>query len=438
MRSGLCALLLLLSFSRSAGAQEVGQSARSAAAATEIVRLERLEAQALSRRAAVEVERARLVGARSGIELAKSARMPRVGASLFTRAGPGGQLVRVSDVNGNEYLVQGTPPVDDEIPWEPRFGYGAALSAEQRVYDFGRTSAAIDAAEAEAAGAEASVAAAREKVVREVRLAYLGWLAAVLAQRGSESSLQRARQRRLQIEGRVAEGLRPPSDAATAAQQELALELEALKQRGRVEAARLALERAAATTLTRDAVPDQRLLERQPPRGSKPAAEIIALRKQADAAFKNARARERSAGPELNAQANLGLRGQNELLSPYYDVTLSLSLPIWDGGAGAGRARAEQARAAATLAESRELEGALRIERAMALSDFETARQRVALCEKLHALAMERLSGAAELYAAGSATFDVVLDAEDELTRAEQELYSARLARAEAVLRLEP
>ena len=59
------------------------------------------------------------------------------------------------------------------------------------------------------------------------------------------------------------------------------------------------------------------------------------------------------------------------------------------------------------------------------------------LSQKLHALAVERLSGAAERYDAGSATFDVVLDAEDELARAEQELYSARLARAEAAIRLE-
>jgi outer membrane protein TolC len=364
--------------------------------------------------------------------------MPRFGLSLYGRAGPGGQLIRVDDVDGNEYLVQGTPPIDDGIPWEPRLGYGAALSAEQRVYDFGRTSAAIDAAEAEADSAEASVTAARRRVVREVRLTYLGWLAAVLAQRGTEDSLERARQRRRQVEGRVAEGLRPASDAAAATQQELTLELEALKQRGRVAAARLGLERAAATTLPRDAVPDPRLLERKPPRTSAPAAELLALRKRADALFKHARARERGAGPELIAQANLGVRGQNELFAPYYDVTLAFSMPLWDGGAGAGRARAEQARAAATLAESRELDGALRVERALALSDFESARKRALLCEKLHALALQRLSGAAERYDAGSATFEVVLDAEDEPTRAEQELYSARLARAEAALRLEP
>jgi outer membrane protein TolC len=275
-------------------------------------------------------------------------------------------------------------------------------------------------------------------VVREVRLAYLGWLATTLVQRAAQGSLERARQRRLQVEGRVAEGLRPPSDGAEAARQELLFELEVLKQRGRIEAARLALERAAATPLPKDALPDTRVLERQPARASAPAAEIVALRRQADAAFKSARARERSALPELNAQANLGLRGQNELVAPYYDLTVALAVPLWDGGAGSAQARAEQARAAATLAETRELEGALKIERALAQSEFDNARQRVQLSEKLYALALGRLRGAGERYDAGTATLDVVLDAEDELARAEQELNGARLTRAEAALRLEP
>ena len=161
------------------------------------------------------------------------------------------------------------------------------------------------------------------------------------------------------------------------------------------------------------------------------------MRKQADASFKRARARERSVGPEVTGQANLGVRGQNDLFAPYYDVTVQFSMPLWDGGAGNGQLRAEQARAAGVLAESRELEGALKMERALAQSDYDNARQRVFLSEKLRALALERLSGAAERYDAGSATFDVVLDAEDELARAEQELYGARLARAEAALRLE-
>ncbi|HVJ16642.1 MAG TPA: TolC family protein, partial [Polyangiaceae bacterium] len=200
MKTSLAALALLL--------------CSKVAAAEELVRLERLEAQALSRRAALEVERARLQGARSSVDLARSGRRPRVGLQLFARGGPGGQLIRVRDVNGNEYLTQGTPPISgDDIPWVPRFGYGAAVSAEQRIYDFGRTTASIDAAEAETEGASASMEAARDKVVREVRSAYLTWLSATLVLRGSEGGLQRARQRRVQVQGRVAEGLRPASDA---------------------------------------------------------------------------------------------------------------------------------------------------------------------------------------------------------------------------------
>jgi outer membrane protein TolC len=405
-----------------------------AGAAQQVLPLERLEAQALTRRAALEAERAQVEAAGAGVDVATSAYRPRVGVSLFLRGGSGSQLIRVRDIYGSEYLTQGSPPLGDGA-FEPRLGHGAALSVAQNVYDFGRTRAAIESAEATREGARAGLEAARQRVLREVRQAYLGWLAATLSERALASSVERARQRRRRIEGRVAEGLRPPSETDAAARQELLAELELIKQRGQLAAARLALERATTAPLPPDAAPDPRVLERAPKPSTAQAPELAALRKQADAALAGARASQ-SGRPELNAVANAGVRGQNDLVAPYYDVTLSFSMPLWDGGAGNARASAERARADAMLAESRELSAALASERALARSEFDTSAERVNAGVRLVELAQRRLRSAEERYELGSAPLEAVLDAEDELGRAEQELEAARVARAQAALLL--
>jgi outer membrane protein TolC len=93
-------------------------------------------------------------------------------------AGPGGRLIRVEDVDGEQYRVAGSRTLGDSDSLTPEPRYSASLSLTSQIYDFGRTRASVQAAEAELTATEASVLAEQRQIVNSVREAYLDWLSA--------------------------------------------------------------------------------------------------------------------------------------------------------------------------------------------------------------------------------------------------------------------
>jgi outer membrane protein len=409
-----------------------------ASARAEIVRLDSLESRAVRERATLRAEAARVEGARSEADMVRSARSPVVGLSLDASGSPGGKLIRVTATSGTDYFVAGSRALGESGAFVPEVRYDGVVTASGTLYDFGRTASAERAADARVLAARATREAAREAVVREVRAAYLEWLAATLLHGVAVRAQRDARAHRELVEARIASGARPPSDAPPARYDEALAALEEVESRGRIAAARLELARVAATKLDRDAEPDPALLDRGAPEGPVvETADTIALDRQHAAANAAARAEERVSAPILAAAAEAGVRGQAAHVFPSFRIGVSLSVPIWDGGVSSARAASSRAAATAVEAEAREQRAAIATEYQRAKIDFENAAERVRLSEVLVSAARVRVRDAEERYGLGDGKLEPVLDAAAAVTRAEREALSAKLARTDAALRLE-
>ncbi len=412
-------------------------SAGTRLARAEVVRLEALETRAVARRATLGVQRARVEAARADVAVARSAYYPNFSLNFDAMAAPGGRLIRVRDDNGDEYRVQGSRALGEPNAFDPQLRYGATLALVQNVFDFGRTSAAVRAAESNIEAAQSDASAAGARVVVEVRAAYLAWLGATLMERAASEGVKQAVSLREHVVQRVAEGVRPAADVL-AAEREVALaELEELRMRGRLQAARIELERVSGAPLPEDASPDLGLLEQAGPLlRNQGVSDAAVLRRKAEAARALSRMYEQRRAPAITASAEAGIRGQSDDLFTYYRVGGQLTIPLWDGGAESGRARAAGAQADEAIAQSRELESALAGARALAQSDLENAADRLRIARRLAEVAARQVADAKERYEQGVGTLDAVLEAQGEQRRAEQEIGSARVLRLDAALRL--
>jgi len=406
-------------------------------ASADVVRLEDLEKGAVERRAEVVADAADTAAARADLAGARSPYLPNAALSGELSGSPGARLIRVTDTSGADYLVAGSRPIGEPDAFVPEVRYEGYVSLQQRIYDFGRTRASVYAAESSVTAAEAEERAARASVAEEVRVAYLDWLGAVLLHSASARGLESAKSRLEAVRGRVATGTRPEADLAPARYEETEAELDECEARRNVTSAKLTLEHAAALPLASNAAPDEALLDRQPPTGAaEETPETIALSERSASALATARAYEHDNAPVLTASVRAGVRGQTDNVFPDYRAAISLAVPIWDGGAAAARAAKSREQARALEARADERRAAVNTERKRARADWVNGVERQKLAEALYASAASRKRDAEERYDLGEGTIEAVLEAGAALARAEREVILARVARADAVLRL--
>jgi len=402
-----------------------------------VVRLSDLEAKAVEHRGTAAAAARRVAGARSEVDLSRAPYSPTAALNLDASGSPGGRLVGVKDSTGTEYQVAGSKPIGDSQALIPQARYSAVLGLQQRLYDFGRTRAGVAAAEAQVAAALAGVQATRETIVMEVRTAYLEWLTAAAFHETAELAVTNSLSRRQLVEARVATGTRPPSDLAPVFYELGLAELDEAETRGRARAAKLEVERAAAVPLDDDAVPDTALLDRDPPAGRRLEPEgSVVLEKHRQALLAEARLHERERSPIVTATVEAGVHGQDSSAFPAYRVGLSLNAPLLDGGVASAKAAASRAEAAAVEAQLREQRSAVTTERRRASSDLSCAIERIRIAELIRVAAVERASDAEDRYNRGTEGIEPVLEAATALVRASREVVIAKLARADAILRL--
>lgn len=408
------------------------------AAAAEVVRLADLEEKAVQQRARVAEDRADVGAARADADAARSAYSPTLTLNVLASGEPGGHLIHIEDRTGTEYLVAGSRPISAEGAFIPEIRYGGLLSLQGKIYDFGRTRAAVTAADARVSAAEARGQASRMAIVTEVRAAYLDWLGAGLLRAVSERALANARARLDLVQARVSSGTRPPSDLASARYDLTLAEIDELEARQRVENTKVSVERAASTPLTATATPDPSLLDREPSRADAgETLEAVALRKQRISVLAMARYYEHGTAPVLTGIAEAGVRGQMENVFPAYRTSVSLAIPIWDGGAASAQAARAREEAAMLDAKEREYRTLVKTERLRARNDWIGAAERLRLAESLYALAAARARDAEERYTLGEGKIEAVLETGAGLSRAEREVVLAKIYQADAVLRLE-
>lgn len=402
----------------------------------ELVRLETLERRALQRRA-LPSEHAKASGARAAVSLARSAYHPTLALNGDAAVAPGSALIRVADVNGDEYRVPGSRPLGDSQALAPEPRYGLTLSLAGNIYDFGRTADRVAAAQASALAVQAEVEANADRVLRDVHRAYLEWLVAEGRLQLASQSLDEARARRQAVQGRVEEGSLPEAALFASRTDEAKSELELVQARGSLTAARLTLEAVSEVQLSSTAEPDAGLLDISPGRErARPSASATALSRRRDAALANARSYARPSAPVVAAALEAGVRGQNGLILPIYRVGVTISVPLSDGGAASAREEMAKAEAAELLAAADDVGRELSNQEASAHAQWANAGERVTAAEQLRLAAEQVLRAAEERHDVGAGSVEAVIDARTQLLRARSEVLLARATRADAVLRL--
>jgi outer membrane protein TolC len=350
---------------------------------------------------------------------------------------PGSDIERVETVDGREVNVRASPTVRERTAFRPNIRYDATIDVRAPLYD-GRNRAEIKAARAYRAAMQARTGASREAVLAMVRTSYLAWLAAHLTHESAETSARESKSQWERLSARVAEGERRPSELDVARYEELQNELVAADALAKAATAKRALESTVGTELSSAATPDVQLLEidsHDPDAHS--GWEVEALELQSDAARQEARMYRKSRVPVLAVVGQTGLAGVNDSAFPMYRLGLNLAVPLWDGGRAVALAHAAEARAIELEARTRTERVAQDEQRQEALLDRKHAEGQLALAESLVMVAQKRVEQAQASYELGAADLEAVADARTALRDAQSRHVQIRVARTDAVLRLQ-
>jgi outer membrane protein TolC len=444
---------------------------RAGNAGAQVLTLQEIETKAQRDRAELVERQASIEKAQAELGLAQSRTGPTLGARVEGALAPGGELIEISDPGGTEYLVSGARTLGEADSFLPRARYAAMLSGKMTLLDFGRTKAGVSAAQAALGAERASLLQAKIELVRGARGAYLSWLEAhqiwQLAQRDAEVT----RARTSSVRELIAAGARPATDAALSSYDEQLAGLRQSRAQRAATAALRALGASVQSSLPESSEPDLQVLETgdEPtpadaaqagasttgapasgvaggtgptsPKGSAAAganSALSALELQRQAALSAARAADRGAAPVLDAAADLGVQGQDASIFPAYKVGVTLSFPLWDGGARSAQAAVHRAEARGLDARRHATERRLQAEQAAARERFAAAAEDLRLSMELFNTAELMLSQAEEHYRAGSDTLERVLNAQRSLVQARREVLSSQLETARARLELTP
>lgn len=431
-------------------------------ARAQILTLEEIEERAQRERAELTLQQAAIARAQAQAALVASESGPTLGMRAEAGLAPGGELVEVADENGDLYLVQGSRTLGEADAFAPRLRFGATLAGRATLLDFGRTRAGVRAAEAAVGAERAALVQAKVELVQRARSAYLDWVEAHQTWQLAERDADVAAARTVSVRELITEGARPATDATLSAYDE---QLARLRQNRAFRAAEAALEALGAVVqseLPERAVPDLDVLEPVPPAGvaqpesgadgERPASGTLvrpqarpqedstvrALNLQRDAALSAALAADRAAAPSLDAAVDVGVQGQDSAVFPVYRATLSLTVPLWDGGARSAQAAIHRAEADGLDAQRKVREQTLAREDLAARRRWDAATTELRASLELLEVAERMLSEAEDHYRSGSDTLERVLSAQRSLVQARREVLSARLETARARLDLTP
>lgn len=405
-------------------------------ARAEVVTLAEAEERALRSRPTVDAVRARVRQARAEIDRVESARRPSFTFDAGTQLHPSGELIRVEDVTGETFWVQGTREFGESRAFLPVPRYEAVFSFRSNLFDFGRTRAAMRAARAGRRAAQVDEEAAVIELRSAVRASYLVWYQAHAQHALFVDLHQDAERRRARVEERIALGARPPAERTLALHGELTAALDLRRSEQQLESARLALEHAIGERLPVDAEPDPRVVDVELPARPIPDLRSAAFDQRAAAASASAAFQRRQRLPVLIVAAQTGIRGQLDRIFPNYRLSVTFSVPLWDGGNVAADVDTAEAQAAEFSAQAEQLRRDYRRAIEQAQLDRRQAEAQLRVLSDLVEVSARRLEQAEEQYELGVGNLEAIADARVLLGRARAQAISARVAAAEAAFRL--
>jgi outer membrane protein len=409
---------------------------------------------------AVRVALARAAAAQAQIDVARSAYYPSVTLGLSGNISTG--LSGSFSINEGQQLVNGVPlgvPRRTETAFDRNsisLGASASVTGRIPIWDFGRTSNAVDAAERGAGAARAAGATARVQAMGAVGSAYLTVLSdqeAVSAAR----AIFTQREAHLRIaDGLVTAGARPPIERTRAQVNLEVARLDLTRTEGRTLNDRLALAAALGLDPLRAlelAPVDDGVLaaDDDPARAAEAAVrsrpELAAARLRVAQAEAQAAGTRAGRAPVLAGQVQVsagssrdgssadsqtnGLpatsTSSNDGLQGGLSAGLSLTWPVFDPTVNAN-VRASEANVATARANLAQQSLQLRAAAAQAALSARIARIALEQAERLAVVSAANLDQATGRYQSGAAPLLEIIDAQAADASARAQVITARLA----------
>ncbi|HEY9721728.1 MAG TPA: TolC family protein [Oscillatoriaceae cyanobacterium] len=326
------------------------------------------------------------------------------------------------------------------------FGYlNGSVSAQQLVFNFGKTSAAVQVAEANAHASADQANVTAVDVAYGVRQAYLDWAQAYELQKTADEQVRIAQDLTNASQARLKAGVAANIDL-TQAQATLAQAIATqISARTTTDESRRALATAmgsnapitgtpafpATAPIASSALAN---LEQQALKAHPSYAAAVAQAQAADASALEA---ERAGWPDVNLSGSYGTRVQQAGPAPNWQAGLNLSMPLFTGFNLTAQTQSAQAnaRAAHASADNERLQILLGVDQAyLALVG---AREKVPASESSLKAARANLDQATGRYKAGVGSIIEVENAETLLANAESDLARTRAAYYLAIAQLQ-
>jgi outer membrane protein len=337
-------------------------------------------------------------------------------ASVDRTSSDGARAVSIPGVG-----VVGTSAVRDR--------YGAALTARLLVWDFGQTTGRWRAAQALAAGQGETERATRADVALGIRTTYFDAVAAKALVGVARETLANTERHLEQVRAFVEVGTRPPIDLAQERTNVANARVQLIQAENDYATARVRVEQAiGATDLGPWEIEDATL---PPVAGEDDApepllAEAISARPELAALSQQLRGQELTVRslrggylPSLGVSAGLAESGSAiDETSGGWNAGVTLSWPLFEGGATRAQVREARANATALDAQLEQLRQSVRLEVEQARLGVRAARATLVAAEEAAQAAREQLGLAEARYQTGVGSILELSDAQVGLTTA--------------------
>ena len=316
----------------------------------------------------------------------------------------------------------------------PGSSYSAGVTASVRVFDANRTKYAVDAQRGTLSATEAEERKTRLQVRSRVKKAYMDLLLAGEVRDQRQESVASFTRHLERAKGYYETGLKPKSDVTKAEVDLGNAQLALVEAEADVEVSRAALLNAMGVDPVGSF--ELRSVGRTLPNAAEANAEALALEHRQDyaaavlrtlAGKAEVRSAARGSAPSLSVRGGYSASGTelSELRSEW-NVGLSMTVPIVDGGAAAARTDIARAQARSLEAAREALRQSILLEVRKAVLNIRNARERIRIAGLTVAQAEENYTLAEGRYRTGVGDSLALSDALLALTDARLSVYRAR------------
>ncbi len=315
-------------------------------------------------------------------------------------------------------------------------------TATQKIFDFGKTWAAVDAAKFNAVASKEVVEGTRNQIVFNVKQSYFTLLLSQRLVTVSQEALGRAELNLRSAQGFFQVGTRPKSDVTRAEVDVANAQVSLIRANNAVQVSRVALNTAMGITPDRPTqVQDILAFEPVTVDPTALAAEALKNRpevRQAAAQIQSAEATTRQMFrqffPDLNANASYGYSNSEFPLRDIWELGFTFSWTWFEGFANVGRLKEARANLEAAKANAATVELTVRQDVEQSYLDVVAAQEAIRAAAKAVESAQENFRLAQGRFDAGVGTIIELTDAQFSLTQAQatevQALAAYRIARA--------